>query len=121
VGIIIDGVATDFGEIRAYGMPVWCRGGTPITGKMLGLGGGFCVPVSCGGVAVNPGDVIIADEMGVLVMPPHEAEADARRAIAMQKEEREVTLKRIDAGEKMPDISGVTALVKAQMAGLRRP
>ena len=116
-GVIVDGVATDIGELRRYGVPVWCRGISPITGKMLGLTGGFCVPVSCGGVAVNPGDAIVADECGVLVLRPGMIEDAANRAIAMQQEEQTVTLKRIDAGEKMPDISGVTELIRSRMGG----
>jgi len=115
-GVIIDGYATDFQEIREFGLPVWCRGTTPITGKGLGLAGAFCVPVSCGGVAVNPGDAIVADENGVLVLPPAEIEAAANKAIAMQKAEKEVTFKRIDAGEKIGDISGATARVLANLA-----
>ncbi len=115
-GVIIDGVATDFQELRDFGVPVWCRGTTPVTGKMLGLGGGFCIPVSCGGVAVNSGDAIVADENGVLVMSPLEIEANASRAITMQKEEKEVTFKRIDAGEKIGDISGANALVLSRLA-----
>ena len=113
-GIIVDGVVTDAGELRRYGVPVWCRGISPITGKMLALGGGFCVPVSCGGVAVNPGDAIVADECGVLVLRPADIEAAANRAIAMQEEEK-TTLRRLDAGEKMPDISGVTELINAKL------
>ncbi len=113
-GIIVDGVVTDAGELRRYGVPVWCRGISPITGKMLALGGGFCVPVSCGGVAVNPGDAIVADECGVLVLRPGDIEAAANRAIAMQEEEK-TTLRRLDAGEKMPDISGVTELINAKL------
>ena len=115
-GVIIDGVATDFQELREFGVPIWCRGTTPVTGKMLGLGGGFCIPVSCGGVAVNPGDAIVADENGVLVLPPGDAQAAASRAIAMQKEEKEVTFKRIDAGEKIGDISGATQLILSKLA-----
>jgi 4-hydroxy-4-methyl-2-oxoglutarate aldolase len=115
VGVIIDGMATDIGEIRRYGLPVWSRGISPITGKLLGLDcGGFCTPVSCGGVAVNPGDAIVADECGVLVLPPDGIEAAANRAIAMQEEEK-TTLKRLDAGEKMPDISGVNALIEQRL------
>ena len=115
-GVIIDGVATDFQELREFGVPIWCRGTTPVTGKMLGLGGGFCIPVSCGGVAVNPGDAIVADENGVLVLPPGDAKAAAEKAIAMQKEEKEVTFKRIDAGEKIGDISGATQLILSKLA-----
>src|SRR3984885_14288614 len=75
VGIIIDGPATDVQEIREYGMPVWSRGLSTVTGKRHFEHGEFCVAVSCGGVAVEPGDAILADENGVLVMKPHDSEA----------------------------------------------
>ena len=70
VGIVIDGMATDIDELREYGLPVWARGLSTVTGKRLFLHGEFGTPVSCGGVAVAPGDAILADENGVLVMPP---------------------------------------------------
>ncbi|HUB47609.1 MAG TPA: RraA family protein [Acetobacteraceae bacterium] len=104
VGIIIDGPATDVQEIREYGMPVWSRGLSTVTGKRLFQHGEFCIAVSCGGVAVEPGDAILADENGVLVMKPHEIAAAADRAVAMQKAEQ-TTLVRITKGERLPDIN----------------
>jgi 4-hydroxy-4-methyl-2-oxoglutarate aldolase len=109
-GIIVDGLVTDLGEIRQYGVPVWSRGSCAITTKILGIGGEFCIPVSCGAVAVNPGDAIVADENGVLVLNPRDIEAAATRAIQMQKAEK-LTLARLDAGEKYPDIVGTTPIV----------
>ena len=112
VGAVIDGVATDFSEIRRCNMPVWCRGPSPITTKLLGLEGAFNVPISVGGQAVSPGDAILADESGVLVLKPDQAEAAAKRAIDMQN--REITvLARIEKGEKLGQISGATRLVEA--------
>lgn len=104
-GIVVDGYVTDIGELRAYGVPVWARGLSPVTTKLLGLGGDFCAPVSCGGVAVRPGDAVFADENGVLVLPPAAIEAAVKRAIAMQEAEKR-TLARIDAGESYADILG---------------
>jgi 4-hydroxy-4-methyl-2-oxoglutarate aldolase len=112
VGAVIDGVATDFSEIRRCNMPVWCRGPSPITTKLLGLEGAFNVPISVGGQAVSSGDAILADESGVLVLKPDQAEAAAKRAIDMQN--REITvLARIEKGEKLGQISGATRLVEA--------
>ena len=51
VGVVVDGLVTDLGELRQYGLPVWSRGTSAVTTKMLGLGGDFCTSVSCGGVA----------------------------------------------------------------------
>ena len=114
-GVIIDGVATDIGEVRRYGVPLWCRGLSALTTKRIGLAGEFCVPVSCGGVDVRPGDVVIADECGIVVLPPAEAEAIAERAIGMQDAEA-TSRKRLDAGEKLPDISGATKMLQEALA-----
>jgi regulator of RNase E activity RraA len=118
-GVIIDGVATDIGEVRKYGVPLWCRGLSAVTTKRIGLAGEFCVPVSCGGVNVNPGDVVIADECGVVVLDPAEAEAAADRAIGMQDAEA-ASRKRLDAGEKLPDISGATKMLQEALAKQNR-
>jgi regulator of RNase E activity RraA len=105
VAMIIDGPATDVQELRDYDMPVWARGLSAITGKPRFLEGQFCTSVSCGGVAVEPGDCIFADENGVLVLKPHEIAASAERAVGMQEEEKRV-LARVRQGEKLPDING---------------
>ena len=114
-GVIIDGVATDIGEVRQYSVPLWCRGLSAVTTKRIGLAGEFCVPVSCGGVAVNPGDVILADECGIVVLDRAEAEAAAERAIGMQDAEA-ASRKRLDSGEKLPDISGATKVLQEALA-----
>jgi 4-hydroxy-4-methyl-2-oxoglutarate aldolase len=114
-GIIVDGMVTDIGELRQYGVPVWARGLSPVTVKLLGFGGGFCVPISCGGVAVMPGDAIFADENGVLVLPPGQIEAAAMRAIGLQNDEK-ATLARLDAGEAYPDIIGSTAIIQKALS-----
>ncbi len=115
LGIIIDGMATDIGEIRGYGMPVWARGLSAVTGKRSFSQGDFGIPVSCGGVAVEPGDAILADENGVLVLELHEITEAAERAIAMQAAEK-TTLARITAGERLPDINGTNARIRELMA-----
>lgn len=109
-GIIVDGLVTDLGELRQYGVPVWSRGTSAVTVKTLGLGGEFCVPVSCGGVGVSPGDAVLADENGILVLPAADIRESAQRALQMMKDEKK-TLARLDAGEKYPDIMGSTQVI----------
>lgn len=116
-GIIVDGLVTDLGELRQYGVPVWSKGTSAVTVKTLGLGGEFCVPVTCGSVAVNPGDAILADENGILVIPASDIETSARRALKMMSDEKK-TLERIDTGEKYPDIVGTSALIAKVMEAL---
>ena len=86
-----------------------------MTGKRHFEHGEFCVAVSCGGVAVEPGDAILADENGVLVMKPHEIAAAAERAIGMQKAEQ-TTLARLTKGERLPDINDTNKRIAEIMA-----
>ena len=103
-GIIVDGYACDFGEIRAYGVPVWCLGPAANVHKSLAPGGTVNETISCGGVTVRPGDAIVADESGILVLDPSESPGIVARAIPMQR--HEVTIRaRLDAGEKISVIS----------------
>lgn len=114
-GAIIDGVHTDTSEVLAAGLPLWTRGPSPTTTRLYNLGGAFNVPVSCGGVAVNPGDAVLADKSGVLVLPPHEAEAVAN--VALDKQQQGLVLQqRIAGGERLGDISGASAMVEAALA-----
>jgi regulator of RNase E activity RraA len=115
VGAAVDGPATDFSEIRRVDLPMWCRGPSPITTKILGLEGAINVPVSVGGQTVNPGDAIIADESGIVVLAPDRAKWVADKAIGMQENEIGL-LERLRGGEKLPDISGATRLVEASRA-----
>ena len=108
--IIVDGVTTDIQEIRDYEVPIWSRGLSAITTKVLFQQGQFCVPVSIGGVAVNPGDAVLADENGVLVLPPIAAHiiASAERAIAMQAAEGP-RLAEVAKGARLPELNGTNA------------
>ncbi|MFD2236514.1 RraA family protein [Aureimonas populi] len=110
---VIDGPATDFAEFEKVDMPMWCRGPSPITTKILGLEGALNVPVSVGGQVVRPGDAVLCDDSGVVVLSPSQAPDIARKAIRMQEDEL-VLLERLRTGEKLPDISGANAMVEAR-------
>lgn len=115
VAAIVDGPCTDFAEIRAEGFPVWCRGPAPITTRLYGIGGAFNTPVNCGGVTVNPGDAVVADDSGVLFLPPDVAEENADWALTNQANEPGLH-ERLRAGEKLGDISGATKMVLAKLS-----
>jgi len=115
VAAVVDGPCTDFSEIRAEDFPVWCRGPSPITTRLYGIGGAFNTPITCGGAVVNPGDAVIADESGVLILPPDVAESVADWALEKQAGEPN-THTRLRAGEKLGDITGATKIVMAKRA-----
>lgn len=112
---VVDGPATDFSEFTRVDMPMWCRGPSAITTKLLGSEGAVNVPISVGGQVVHPGDAILCDESGVIVLDPLQTRAIAEKAIAMQQNEL-VLLERLRKGEKLPDISGARAMVEAKLA-----
>lgn len=114
-GIIVDGLVTDLGELRQHGVPVWSRGPSPITTRTLGLEGEFCGAIHCGGISVQPGAAVLADENGVLVLDRRAVRAAAQQAIDFQTQEQ-TTLARLRAGEKFPDIVGSRALIERAIA-----
>jgi 4-hydroxy-4-methyl-2-oxoglutarate aldolase len=67
-GLIVDGVVRDGAANRASGFPIFARGTTPVSGEKDGPGFVNGV-VSCAGVSVRPGDVVVGDDDGVVVIP----------------------------------------------------
>lgn len=86
-GMVIDGAVRDLAGIRALRFPVFSRGTTVAAGEKGGAGevGG---QISCGGVAINPGDYIVGDIDGVVVIPKERIEEIWKRAKEkMEKDE----------------------------------
>lgn len=80
-GIVIDGGIRDIQQLKEKAYPIFARFVTPAVGGKDGPGE-FGYPISCGGVPVHPGDLIVGDENGVVVIPPADAEkvlADGRK------------------------------------------
>ncbi len=72
-GFIVDGVVRDLEEVRDHQFPVFARGVIPIPGVKQTLGE-LQQPVQCGGVMVQAGDMVVADEEGITVVPASEVE-----------------------------------------------
>jgi len=115
VGAIDDGPATDPEEIESFGLPVWSRGISAITTRLANLGGSFNNPVSCGGVPVHAGDIIIADQSGILVLPRDGAEAFADQCLRAQEKGLD-RIHRVRDGEKLGDVSGASRMVLEALA-----
>ena len=75
-GIIADGAVRDEDEISEDGLPVYARGLSAMMGPIEGPGE-VNVPISCGNVVVQPGDIIVADADGIVVIPPKEVDGIA--------------------------------------------
>ncbi len=109
-GVVIEGMATDIAAIRDSRLPVWSRGLTAMTTKLGNEGGEMNRPVSIGGVVVSPGDAILADENGILALPPGEVEQVTARALALEADEKRI-LDRLTKGEQLSDISGASQMI----------
>jgi 4-hydroxy-4-methyl-2-oxoglutarate aldolase len=68
-GAIVDGAVRDIDHSRKIGYPVWCSSVSPITGKWRIQTVAINRPVSIAGMSVRPGDLVIADEVGVCFVP----------------------------------------------------
>ena len=113
---IVDGPCTDLTEIEDSDFPMWCRGMSPITTRLYDLGGTLHAPISCGGVPVLSGDVVLADESGVLVLGREEARSVAEAALVRQKR-GEANQDRVRQGARLGELSGATAKVLAGISG----
>jgi regulator of RNase E activity RraA len=67
--MVIDGGARDVEELEEIGFPVWSRSLTPATSVGRYVAVAKNIPVTCAGVVVRPGDRIVADRTGVVVVP----------------------------------------------------
>lgn len=83
---VIDGACRDVVEIRRLGFPLYSRGIVPNVAAIAGYGQ-VNVPVQCGGQPVTPGDLIVADENGVVVVPLHAAAELLQRTRALLETE----------------------------------
>ena len=81
-GAVIDGAVRDVAELRRIGFPVWSRRISTATSVGRMVGAEKQVPVKCGDILVNPGDYIVGDTDGVVVVPA----AAAERVIELLKQ-----------------------------------
>jgi regulator of RNase E activity RraA len=98
-GFVVDGVIRDLAEARENRFPVFARGVIPIPGAKdaVGILDG---PVRCGGVEVCPGDVVVADEEGIVVVPAGRAAAVLKAAEARAAKEAGETLESWEAAHR---------------------
>ena len=90
-GVVIDGAWRDKSEVIKARFPVYCRGWQP-TGPNKELAGSVNVPITCGGIVVNPGDIVVGDDDGVIIIPQGIADDIANEA----KKIMEIEVKRTE-------------------------
>lgn len=103
VGCVTDGFVRDVRQIRSLRFPVFHGGIAPLDSKGRGMVAEIDVPIHCAGVAVAPGDLIVGDVDGLVVVPRAvEAQALARAFEKVSSEDR--TREELAAGAKLKDV-----------------
>jgi 3-hexulose-6-phosphate synthase/6-phospho-3-hexuloisomerase len=105
-GVVIDGAVRDVDEIRIMKFPLFAKGVVPNAGEPKGFGE-INAEIQCCGQHVRPGDWIIGDESGVVVIPAERAYEIARRALEVKKNEERIR-EEIRRGSTLSEVSELT-------------
>src|SRR5215213_11873262 len=111
--LLTDGVVRDGAGVTGTGLPVWCSG-TAAPASVAGLTFvGWQEPVACGGVAVLPGDMVVADGDGAVVIPAAILE-DVTNAAAEQERLESWIMREVERGVPLPGLYPPNAETKAR-------
>ena len=112
--LVTDGVLRDVAGVLGTGLPVWCQGwAAPPSVAGLTFVNNWQEPVACGGVAIFPDDVIVADEDGAVVIPQKLVEEVAATA-AEQERLEEWIMGEVNNGAALPGLYPANAENKAR-------
>jgi regulator of RNase E activity RraA len=112
-GLVTDGVVRDAVGVLASRLPVWCAG-VAAPASVVGLTFvGWQEPIGCGGVAVFPGDVVVADGDGAVLIPAALLEEVAKLAPEQERFEAWVVAQ-VEKGEKLPGLYPPNEATKAR-------
>jgi 4-hydroxy-4-methyl-2-oxoglutarate aldolase len=104
-GLVLDGSVRDLGAIRRLGFPVFARG-TALPGTTKSVRGTIGQATTCGGALVWPGDIVVADESGVVLIRQDEAEQVLARALERCRKEAAI-MEELRGGRTTVDLLGL--------------
>jgi hypothetical protein len=114
-GLVVDGPVRDIAKVRGFGLPVYSRSICPASGTTRRIYA-TQVAIQCGGVVVQPGDVLFGDDDGIVVAGEAELVALIDAAEAIQKTEAQIVA-RMERGESLTSMLNFEAHYRAIEAG----
>lgn len=103
--VVIDGAMRDVAELRVSRLPAYCRAIVP-AGPHKGFGGEINGPIQCGGVSVRPGDLVVGDDDGIVVVRPDQQDGLLERC-RTRMEQEESMIAAINDGRTTVDLLGL--------------
>jgi len=113
--LVSDGVVRDAAGVLGTGLPVWCQGAAAAPSVAALTFVAWQQPVGCGGVAVFPDDVVVADQDGAVLIPQALLEAVTTEAAEQERQETWI-MGEVDAGAALPGLYPPNAENKARYA-----
>jgi len=110
-GVVLDGAVCDIVEIKEAKLPVFARAVTARTMIRKTASGDVNVPVLCGGAPVRPGDIVIGDDSGVLIVPMKFGQKVLEAAKTRKEREKEI-VKEMKAGRRLSEILGIDDMLR---------
>ncbi|MCX5838427.1 MAG: RraA family protein [Deltaproteobacteria bacterium] len=110
IAAVIDGACRDVEEIRKIRFPVICKGVVPNVGAIAGYGD-VNVSIQCAGVAVSPGDIVVVDGNGVVVVPMAEADVILQKAQRLLQTEH-LLQEKIKAGATIGELVNIDEIFR---------
>jgi regulator of RNase E activity RraA len=112
-GLVTDGVMRDLAGVLSTGLPVWCRGvaAPPSVAGLTFVN--WQEPIGCGGVAIFPGDTIVADDDGAVVIPAALVDTVAAEAVEQERMEGWI-MREVGRGVQLPGLYPMNAETRAR-------
>lgn len=112
-GVVTDGGVRDFDEVARIGLPVFSQGAHPSVLGRKHVPWELDVTIGCGGAAVQPGDIIVGDGDGVIVIPPSLVEEVVDAALAQEDEDAWIAAQ-VEAGHPVDGLFPLNAEWRAK-------
>lgn len=111
--LITDGLIRDLSDCREIEFPIWATGVTPIAPNMDVPPGDLNFPITIGKVIINPGDLVVADEDGVVIVPKNDI-SNVEKAVSFRMKKEEEWLKEIYSSKEMILKDNVDSLLSSR-------